>query len=160
MLDITHKRFSFKKHPDIPQVERLLASPEKFFCTFSPDLPNFVQIKNISIDTSTVKADFLALFPIELDAKLNSFFSKKNGLVRCQLDLQIIGGSPAKDKIYNNVKKLRATISYSYRANLLSIRLQYEKGDNPSSSLLHTQALNVISRQAKPIANALYSNLS
>ena len=160
MLDISHKTFSFKKQFSIDEVECLLVSPEKIFNTFTPDLPSYLQIKNMNVDKSSIRAEFITFFPIELNAILYSRTSKNSSLLKCQLDFYIKGGSAAKDKIFNNVKRLRVGISYTYETNRLSVRLQYEKGDSPSSALLHNKALDVISRQTKPIAKAFYSYLS
>ena len=99
------------------------------------------------------------MVPIELDAKIDSTVGSRSGEVECQINFNFRGGSRAKDRIFLNIRTLRMTLVFSARKNQLSVVLQYTKGEKPSPALLHYKALAVLTRQARPLAQAVNHHL-
>ena len=159
MIKIAQKTYQLSKQPKSSDVVTLFSCPDKFIKAFTPDLPKFIRLQKIAVEPTSVNAAFTSLVPIELDAKIDSTVGSRSGEVECQINFNFRGGSRAKDRIFLNIRTLRMTLVFSARKNQLSVVLQYTKGEKPSPALLHYKALAVLTRQARPLAQAVNHHL-
>jgi len=123
LIKIADKTYRLSKQPKISDIVTLFSCPERLIKAFTPDLPKFVHIQKTAVELTSVKAAFTSLVPIELDAKAHSTLGSRSGEMECQINFDFRGGSPAKDRLFLNIRMLRMTLVFSARKNQLSVVL-------------------------------------
>ena len=156
MTLIANKTYQLSDDTSKDVMGALLHDPRRLLENITPSLPSYIGLREVKIAGNRISADFSSsYYPIRLEG-LFSFHTEILGdNVFSGIEIDVEGGTPAKDRVFRNISKLTLKLAFSAKTKRLSIRICYLKGAKPSFRPLHERALGVVSKQTRSLARVI-----
>ncbi len=152
------KEHRFQSAPSIAQMDSLLSHPEIIMQDYNPKLPGMVSLKSVDVNNRHIVIKMSAMLKsIELSGHTSSLELHNNAEcdVHYEIRVMIEGGTKARNVVYNNAKDLIGRVCFLKDKGILKVSGFYTLGVDPSTKLLHDQAVKVLRMQIDTIIQAI-----